>query len=134
MRTRFDQFGKQMVRNALETRGRVETDAEVRPTRAGSSDPTQRSNKDQEFLMDTQDIVEAWRQEAIQEGIAEGVVQGVAQALIEVYEARFGAMPGDVRATVEETHDGPTLRAWVRLVGTRDATEITAAIRASRAS
>jgi len=29
MRTRFDQFGKQMVRTALETRGPVETDAEV---------------------------------------------------------------------------------------------------------
>jgi hypothetical protein len=130
MRTRFDQFGKQMVRNALETRGRVETDAEVWPTRAGSSDPTQRSSQDQEFLMDTQDIVETWRQEAIQEGVAEGV----AQALIEVYEARFGAMPGDVRATVEATHDGPTLRAWIRLVGTRDATEIAEAIRASRAS
>jgi hypothetical protein len=29
MRTRFDQLGKQMVRTALETRGPVETDAEV---------------------------------------------------------------------------------------------------------
>jgi hypothetical protein len=29
MRTRFDQFGKQMVRAALATRGPVETDAEV---------------------------------------------------------------------------------------------------------
>jgi hypothetical protein len=29
MRTRFDQFGKQMVRTALETCGPVETDAEV---------------------------------------------------------------------------------------------------------
>ena len=29
MRTRYDQFGKQMVRTALATRGPVETDAEV---------------------------------------------------------------------------------------------------------
>jgi hypothetical protein len=29
MRTRFDQFGKQMVRTALEIRGPVEIDAEV---------------------------------------------------------------------------------------------------------
>ena len=29
MRTRFDQFGKQMVRTALETCGPIETDAEV---------------------------------------------------------------------------------------------------------
>jgi hypothetical protein len=31
MRTRYDQFGKQMVRTALEVRGPVETDAEVLP-------------------------------------------------------------------------------------------------------
>jgi len=29
MRTRYDQFGKQMVRTAIEVRGSVETDAEV---------------------------------------------------------------------------------------------------------
>ena len=37
MRTRFDQFGKQMVRTALETRGPVETDAEVPADTAGST-------------------------------------------------------------------------------------------------
>lgn len=75
--------------------------------------------------MDTQDIVERWRREAIQEGRA--------CALIELYQARFGAMPDDVRAVVEDTHDEPTLRAWVRLASTSDANEIAAAIRASRA-
>jgi hypothetical protein len=94
------------------------------------SDPTQRSSEDQEFLMDTQDIVEAWRREAIQEGVA----QGRARLLIEIYEARFGAMPEDIRAVVEDTDDEPTLRAWGILVSTQDAIEIGAAIRASCAS
>src|SRR5688572_22956971 len=33
------------------------------------SDPTKQTTDDKEFLMDTQDIVDTWRQEAIQEGI-----------------------------------------------------------------
>ena len=102
------------------------------------SDPAKQTTDDQEFLMDTQDIVETWRREAVQEGIKqgvqEGIKQGVAHSLVEVYEARFGAMPGDLRAAVEDTDDEPTLVAWLRLAGTRSADEIAAVIRSSRAS
>ena len=84
--------------------------------------------------MDTQDIVETWRREAVQEGVKQGLKQGVAHSLIEVYEARFGAMPEDLRAVVEDTADEPTLVAWLRLAGTRSADEIAAAIRSLRAS
>jgi hypothetical protein len=102
------------------------------------SDPEKQTTDDQEFLMDTQDIVDAWRREAIQEGVKQGreqgVKQGVAHSLVEVYEARFGAMPEDLRAVVEDTDDEPTLVAWLRLAGTRSADEIAAAIRAFRAS
>jgi hypothetical protein len=192
MRTRYDQFGKQMVRTALETRGPVETDAEVpadtrridlwfmpdpargsvpdhlgvlgriaggqqaiaelkelqaeAPERALAlpillrlrltvpSDPEKQTTDDQEFLMDTQDIVETWRREAIQEGVEQGVKQGVAHSLVEVYEARFGAMPYDLRAVVEDTDDEPTLVAWLRIAGTRSVDELAAAIRSFRAS
>jgi hypothetical protein len=86
------------------------------------SDPAKQTTDDQEFLMDTQDIVETWRREAVQEGIEQGreqsLKQGVAHSLVEVYEARFGAMPEDLRAVVEDTADEPTLVAWLRLVGT----------------
>src|SRR4029077_14134635 len=82
------------------------------------SDPAKQTIDDQEFLMDTQDIVETWRREAIQEGVKQGVKQGVAHALVEVYEARFGTMPEDLRAVVEDTDDEPTLVAWLRLAGT----------------
>jgi len=122
------------------------------------SDPAKQTTDDQEFLMDTQDIVETWRREAVQEGVAQGLKQGVAQglkqgvaqglkqgvaqglkqgvahALVEVYEARFGAMPEDLRAVAEHTADEPTLVAWLRLAGTRSADEVAAAIRQSRAS
>jgi hypothetical protein len=94
------------------------------------SDPAKRTTDDQEFLVDTQDIVDTWRREAVQEGVK----QGVAHSLIEIYEARFGAMPEDLRAAVDDTDDERMLVTWLRLAGTRGANEIAAAIRASRTS
>jgi hypothetical protein len=90
------------------------------------TDPTQQTSDDQEFLMQTQDIVETWRREAVREGIA--------RSLIDVYEARFGAMPEELRAVVEAIRDESTLRAWLKLAGTRGADEITKAIRTFRTS
>jgi hypothetical protein len=89
------------------------------------SDPAKQTTDDQEFLMDTQDIVETWRREAI----AEGREEGVARSLVEVYQARFGAMPDELRAVVEDTDDEPTLITWLRLASTRSADEVAAAIR-----
>jgi hypothetical protein len=98
------------------------------------TDPAKQTSDDQEFLMNTQDIVDTWRREAIQEGVKQGLERGVACSLVDIYEARFGAMPDDIRAVIEDTHDEATLRAWVKLAGTRGADEIAAAIRAFRAS
>jgi len=47
------------------------------------ADPAQRTDDDQEFLMQTQDIVETWRQEAIQEGVKQGILQGVQQGILQ---------------------------------------------------
>jgi hypothetical protein len=74
-------------------------------------DPAKQTSDDQEFLMDTQDIVEAWRQEAIQEGGRQMLMRNV----IEIYEARFGAIPAEIRGAIEGAHDEPTLRAWFKL-------------------
>jgi uncharacterized protein DUF4351 len=77
------------------------------------TDPAQQTSEDQEFLMDTQDVVEAWRQEAIQEGVKEGVKQGLAQGvkqgleqgerklLLRQLRRRFGAgVTGDIERRV----------------------------------
>jgi hypothetical protein len=53
-------------------------------------DPAQRTDDDQEFLMQTQDIVETWRQEAIQEGVKKGVQQGECAVLLRLLRQRFG--------------------------------------------
>jgi flagellar biosynthesis/type III secretory pathway protein FliH len=53
----------------------------VRLRLAVPSDRTKQTSDEQEFLMSTQDIVEIWRQEAIQEGVKQGLEQGVKQGL-----------------------------------------------------
>jgi hypothetical protein len=59
------------------------------------TDPAQQTSDDQEFLMNTQDIVETWRREAIQEGVEQGVKQGLEQGerkvLLRQLRRRFGA-------------------------------------------
>jgi hypothetical protein len=47
---------------------------------------------------------------------------------------RLSAFPEELRAVIEDTHDEPTLCAWLKLAGTRGTDEIAAAIRASRLS
>jgi len=88
--------------------------------------------------MTTEDIVETWRQQAIQEGLEKGekrgLERGAANSLLLFYEARFGAVPEDVRGVIEDTHDEATLHGWIQLAGTRGADEVIAAIRAFRPS
>jgi hypothetical protein len=96
------------------------------------ANPAEQTSHDQEFLMQTQDIVETWRREAVQEGVKQGLEAGVARSLSDLYEARFGTMPDDLRGIIEDTHDEATLRGWIKLAGTRSADEVAAAIRASR--
>jgi DNA invertase Pin-like site-specific DNA recombinase len=63
------------------------------------TDPAQQTSDDQEFLMDTQEIVETWRREAIQEGVKQGLEEGVKQGLeqgerkllLRMLRRRFGA-------------------------------------------
>ena len=69
-----------------------------------------------------------------QQLIEQGRQQGIARSVIDVYEARFGAIPEAIHAVIEATHDEPTLRTWLRLAGTRGGDEIAAAIHAVRAS
>jgi hypothetical protein len=60
-------------------------------------DPAQQTSDDQEFLMNTQDIVENWRREAIQEGLE----QGERKVLLRQLRRRFGAeVDGEIERRV----------------------------------
>lgn len=102
------------------------------------TDPKKQSKDDKEFLVETADIVEAFRREATQKGIAQGLAQGRAQgaahSLVAVYEARFGAMPEDLRTIVENTHDDAMLLTWLQFASTHRANEVAAAIRSFRST
>lgn len=89
-------------------------------------DPTKQTSEDQEFMMNTEEILDSWRRE--------GAERALSSALIDFYEARFGAIPPEVRTAIENTHDEPTLRGWVKLFAKRSANEIAAAVHASHAS
>ncbi|AUX41646.1 uncharacterized protein SOCE26_030680 [Sorangium cellulosum] len=72
--------------------------------------------EEEEFVMTTQELVEQF--------IEQGRKQGLAQGTIELYEARFGAMPPALRSAVEAMRDLPTLRKWHLLVGTGTREEV----------
>jgi hypothetical protein len=54
------------------------------------TDPAQQTSDDQEFLMNTQDIVETWRREAVQEGVKQGV-ERERKLLLRLLQRHFGA-------------------------------------------
>ena len=61
------------------------------------NDPAQQTSDDQEFLMNTQDIVETWRREAIREGLE----QGERKVLLRQLRRRFGAeVDGEIERRV----------------------------------
>src|SRR5262249_20673809 len=83
---------------------------------------------------ETKDTIVTAGQQIFEQGRKQGMEQGIARWWVDVYEARFGAIPEAIRAVIAATHDDPTLRAWLKLAGTRGADEIAAAIHEVRAA
>jgi len=73
------------------------------------TDPAQRTDDHQEFLMQTQDIVETWRQEAIQEGLLVAQVK----ALLTVLRARGIAVPDAAQRRIQAERDLARLERWL---------------------
>jgi flagellar biosynthesis/type III secretory pathway protein FliH len=100
-------------------------------------DPANRTNEDEEFMSDTQDIFEEWQRENIAKGLAEGrakgAAEGLAQGLGVIYEIRFGTMPPALKTVIEATEEAATLLAWIRLAETSSAETFAATVLASRA-
>jgi hypothetical protein len=88
------------------------------------AEPTNRTSEDAEFIMSTHDVVEAWKQQWIEQGAEQGTVR----TLMDVYEARFGAMPDELRAALESSHDEAKLRGLAKLFTVRPAGEIAEAL------
>ena len=65
-------------------------------------------------------VVEEWRAEARAEGEAKGEAKGRIASVIELLEARFGAVPADLADKIKSTTDVDTLRAWNLLAAKAD--------------
>jgi hypothetical protein len=81
---------------------------------------------EEELLMETMDIVEAFENKLLGRGREEGC----REMLLRVYRARFGTMPSEVRAGVERAGETELL-AWGDLFATKSADEILAALTAA---
>jgi hypothetical protein len=80
------------------------------------TDPAQRTSDDQEFLMNTQDIVETWRRKAIEEGVKQGLEQGERKVLLRQLRRRFGAeVDGEVERRVAAAR-GEQIEIWAERV------------------
>lgn len=61
-------------------------------------------------------------------GKTEGLAEGLSGSLLDVYEARFGAVPEPIAAAVAKTKAPTTLRQWLRVFATASVEEIAAAV------
>jgi hypothetical protein len=92
-----------------------------------------RTPEDEEFLMDTQDIVQRLKDEGRDEGRREGRHEAMQNNLLTIYRTRFGSVPRKVRAAVERTRDDAALARWVEIFVARSAAEIVAAVAEKKA-
>ncbi len=106
---------------------------ELGPALAGKG--ARRVRQLEEFRAMIRPMIEDWTTEwsramakAGEEARAQALVEGVAGSLIEVYEARFGAVPQPIADVINTTQDATVLHGWVRLVATATKEEIAAAI------
>jgi hypothetical protein len=72
------------------------------------TDPAQRTSEDEEFLMDTQDIVETWRREAVQEGLE----LGERKLLLRLLRRRFGTEVDSETERLVATAPTEQIEAW----------------------
>jgi hypothetical protein len=84
-----------------------------------------RTPEDEEFLMDTQDIVQQLKDEGRHEAMQNN--------LLTIYRTRFGSVPRKVRAAIERTHDDAALARWVKIFVARSAADIIAAVAEKKA-
>ena len=92
------------------------------------ADASARTPEEQEFIMSTQDLVESVLEQGREQGRKQGREQGIGLGLLKVFEARFGAMPPELRTVLDQTHDEATLQSWFELFSLRSSQEIAAVL------
>ena len=88
-----------------------------------------RTPEDEEFVMQTQNVVDLLRDEGRHEGRREGE-RGM---LLGLYRTRFGVVPHEVEVAVEAAESEATLMGWLEMFATKSAEEIVASLTNNRA-
>jgi hypothetical protein len=94
-------------------------------------DPDTTSEDDMSYADALQSIYDDWERLVRQQSEEKGIEKGMRELLAGTYEARFGAMPPELRAALDATTDVATLRRWGGLFATASASEIAAAVLAA---
>ena len=95
--------------------------------------PQDGSEEAREFMMSTQSLYEQWAHQLTEKGIEKGREQTLRHALLTVYRARFGAVPAEMAATLDATHEVARLERWLEMVGACSAEDFASALRACAA-
>jgi hypothetical protein len=89
---------------------------------------------EQEYVMNSMELYEQWerqvRSEARDQGREQGREQTARKALVNLYRARFGALPPEIAAAIAAMHDPETLDRWLDLFEVKSSDEIAAALTA----
>jgi len=91
--------------------------------------------------MSMMELYEEWKQKTEAKGIKKGIKKGIEkgreealkESLVAAYRVRFGALPADLAAVIEATHDVAVLRTWHERIVTGTREEIAAALRSGSA-
>jgi hypothetical protein len=87
-------------------------------------------DKERTHLLSTMALYEEW----VQKTKAEGRAEAMKESLVAAYGVRFGALPADLAAAIETTHDTAVLNLWLERIVVGTQAEIAAALRSRSAA
>jgi hypothetical protein len=95
-------------------------------------DPENPDEDDMGYAEQLEAIYTKWErrieERGLEKGMEKGREEGLRTALVNVYQARFGALPAALRTVIDATEDEPLLQRWTTLFSTATADEIAAAL------
>lgn len=100
--------------------------------------PDARTADDQEFMMSTEDVVEAWKRQVIKEGVelqqalTAQAIASARHAFVLLYEVRFGRMPRDLQAVVKAAVDPQEITRWSDLAAHGEQAQVNKALLAAK--
>jgi DNA invertase Pin-like site-specific DNA recombinase len=85
------------------------------------------------FTEELERVYAEWERQVIAEGIKEGMEEGSRQGrrigFVDIYQARFGSLPGELRDALDRVQDIEVLRRLLLICGTRTQEEVNDLVR-----